>query len=127
PRAGPGAPDAAAALLRGRPVTRLAGSHPLPWRPPHGPARGARRGEKMTLGTEHLMGDPVRVRQTLVNLVGNAVKFTDAGAIIVEARVLRRASSHVVVRVSVTDTGIGIPAERQAGLLASFAQAHDSP
>ena len=73
-----------------------------------------------------LMGDPVRVRQTLVNLVGNAVKFTDAGAITVEARVLRRASSHVVVRVSVTDTGIGIPPERQAGLFESFAQGDDS-
>ena len=73
-----------------------------------------------------LMGDPVRVRQTLVNLVGNAVKFTDAGAISVEARVLRRASSHVVVRVSVTDTGIGIPPERQAGLFESFAQGDDS-
>jgi signal transduction histidine kinase len=73
-----------------------------------------------------LMGDSVRVRQTLVNLVGNAVKFTDAGAITVEARVLRRASSHVVVRVSVTDTGIGIPPERQAGLFESFAQGDDS-
>ncbi len=73
-----------------------------------------------------LMGDPVRVRQTLVNLVGNAVKFTDAGAITVEARVLRRASAHVVVRVSVTDTGIGIPPERQAGLFESFAQGDDS-
>ena len=71
-------------------------------------------------------GDPVRVRQTLVNLVGNAVKFTDRGAITVEARVLRRASSHVVVRVSVTDTGIGIPPERQAGLFESFAQGDDS-
>ena len=71
-------------------------------------------------------GDPVRVRQTLVNLVGNAVKFTDRGAITVEARVLRRASSHVVVRVSVMDTGIGIPPERQAGLFESFAQGDDS-
>src|SRR5439155_7547539 len=42
----------AAALRRGRPGTRLAGSHTLPWRPPHGPARGARRSEKMTLGTD---------------------------------------------------------------------------
>src|SRR2546425_6607752 len=73
-----------------------------------------------------LVGDPVRVRQTLVNLVGNAVKFTEAGAITVEARVLRRASSHVVVRVSVTDTGIGIPPERQAGLFEGFAQGDDS-
>ena len=71
-------------------------------------------------------GDPVRVRQTLVNLVGNAVKFTDRGAITVEARVLRRAPSHVVVRVSVIDTGIGIPPERQAGLFESFAQGDDS-
>src|SRR5207244_8340432 len=70
-------------------------------------------------------GDPVRVRQTLVNLVGNAVKFTDRGAITVETRVLRRPSTHVVVRVSVIDTGIGIPPERQAGRYESYrSEAH---
>jgi signal transduction histidine kinase len=70
--------------------------------------------------------DPVRLRQMLVNLVGNAVKFTDTGGIAVEARVLRRTDSHVVVRVSVRDTGIGIPPDRQAGIFESFGQGDES-
>jgi PAS domain S-box-containing protein len=75
---------------------------------------------------ELVKGDPVRVRQVLVNLVGNAVKFTETGAVTVEARVLRRMASQVVVRVSVTDTGIGIAPERQAGIFESFAQGEES-
>jgi PAS domain S-box-containing protein len=71
-------------------------------------------------------GDPVRIRQTLVNLLTNAVKFTDAGAVRVEAAAVRRSASHVVVRVAVADTGIGIPPERQATIFESFAQGDDT-
>jgi two-component system sensor histidine kinase/response regulator len=70
-------------------------------------------------------GDPSRIRQTLVNLVGNAIKFTAAGTITVDARVTAQAPSHVVVRVSVADSGIGIPPERQAAIFDSFVQADE--
>jgi PAS domain S-box-containing protein len=73
-----------------------------------------------------LKGDPVRLRQTLVNLVANAVKFTDAGTITLAATLLRRVHSHVVLRLSVHDTGVGIPRERQAAIFESFAQGDDS-
>lgn len=70
-----------------------------------------------------LKGDPVRVRQTLVNLVGNAVKFTDTGSVTVRVLVLRRSASHVVVRLDVVDTGIGVPVDRRSAVFDSFAQA----
>jgi signal transduction histidine kinase len=70
-------------------------------------------------------GDPSRIRQTLVNLIGNAVKFTDAGTITVNARVTKQTSASVVVRVSVVDTGIGIPLDRQAAIFDSFVQADE--
>ena len=73
-----------------------------------------------------MKGDPVRVRQTLVNLVSNAIKFTDHGSVDVEARVQRRTATHVTVRLRVRDTGIGIPRERQAAIFESFAQGEDS-
>jgi signal transduction histidine kinase len=73
-----------------------------------------------------LTGDPVRLRQALVNLVGNAVKFTDAGSVAVEASVTRRSASSAVVRITVADTGIGIPPERQAGIFESFEQGNES-
>jgi signal transduction histidine kinase len=67
-------------------------------------------------------GDERRITQVLLNLVGNAIKFTDAGTITVDARVTAQTSSHVVVRVSVADTGIGIRPERQAAIFDSFVQ-----
>ena len=73
-----------------------------------------------------LRGDPVRLRQTLVNLIGNAVKFTDRGAVAVHVRVARRLPSHVTMRIEVHDTGIGIPRDRQARIFESFAQGDDS-
>jgi two-component system sensor histidine kinase/response regulator len=75
---------------------------------------------------EQVKGDPVRLRQTLVNLVGNAVKFTDTGSITVDARVVRRTASHATIRLAVADTGVGIPADRQARIFESFAQGDDS-
>jgi protein-histidine pros-kinase len=73
-----------------------------------------------------LKGDPVRLRQALVNLVGNAVKFTERGRVVVEACVIERQTSGTRVRIAVTDTGIGVPPDRQAAIFESFAQADES-
>jgi signal transduction histidine kinase/DNA-binding response OmpR family regulator len=75
---------------------------------------------------EHLRGDPVRLRQLLANLVGNAVKFTEAGEIVLELRPRSASATHVVFVLRVRDTGIGIPADRQAAIFESFTQADGS-
>ncbi|MBC7897352.1 MAG: response regulator, partial [Cytophagaceae bacterium] len=73
-----------------------------------------------------LGGDPSRLRQIVVNLVGNAVKFTDAGEVVV--RVERVGGDHAMasVRFSVSDTGIGIPPEKIASIFEAFTQADAS-
>ncbi|RUL88981.1 PAS domain S-box protein [Tautonia sociabilis] len=71
-----------------------------------------------------LVGDPVRIRQVLTNLVGNAVKFTDRGSVMLEARLAGRSPGRARVRVSVTDTGIGIPVADQKRIFESFTQVH---
>ena len=58
-----------------------------------------------------LAGDPVRVRQVLLNLVSNAIKFTDSGHVLISAEALERKQGQVRVRLSVEDTGIGITQE----------------
>ena len=73
-----------------------------------------------------LRGDPGRVRQVLVNLVGNAVKFTDRGEVFVRASVEARDGETVTVRLSVRDTGIGIPPETREKIFHSFTQADGS-
>ncbi len=70
-------------------------------------------------------GDPTRVRQILINLVGNAVKFTHAGEVAVEVRVDGDEGSKML-RVSVKDTGIGISGENSQKLFADFSQADAS-
>ncbi len=75
---------------------------------------------------EYVRGDPNRLRQVLVNLVANAIKFTEAGGITVEFHVLERSETEVRVRGVVRDTGIGIPADRRAAIFESFTQADDS-
>jgi PAS domain S-box-containing protein len=67
-------------------------------------------------------GDPVRLRQVLVNLVGNAVKFTERGEVLVKVRVLARSSPQVDVVFTVWDTGIGIPGEHMEKLFQPFSQ-----
>jgi signal transduction histidine kinase/CheY-like chemotaxis protein len=73
-----------------------------------------------------LLGDPVRVRQVLVNLVGNALKFTEEGEVTVDIGVESRSADGVVLHVAVRDTGIGIPPEKQAAIFESFTQADSS-
>ncbi|GAB2876544.1 hybrid sensor histidine kinase/response regulator [Nocardioides pacificus] len=70
-----------------------------------------------------LRGDPSRLRQVLLNLVANAVKFTERGEVVVRAGVDDRDSERAVVRFEVADTGIGIPPEAQADLFDAFSQA----
>lgn len=67
-------------------------------------------------------GDPGRVRQILANLIGNAIKFTEEGAISVTGRIKEQTASKVKVRFSVVDTGIGIPVDRTNLLFKSFSQ-----
>ena len=71
-------------------------------------------------------GDPGRVRQILVNLVGNAIKFTHHGEIIVQAEPVEETENHVRVHFAVQDTGIGIAPERQSAIFDRFTQADGS-
>jgi PAS domain S-box-containing protein len=75
-----------------------------------------------------LRGDKGRLRQILMNLVGNAVKFTSEGEIVVQASPVRDASEEdeVVLRFTVRDTGVGISTEKQKGLFEAFTQADSS-
>ncbi|MGN6224032.1 ATP-binding protein [Pseudoxanthomonas sp.] len=71
-------------------------------------------------------GDPVRLRQVLSNLIGNAIKFTERGGITLVVRRLGETSAQHLLRFEVRDTGIGIPADAQARLFRSFTQADAS-
>lgn len=71
----------------------------------------------------HLLGDALRLEQILINLTGNAIKFTDHGEITVGIDVLARDKKMVTLRFSVKDSGLGIPLEKQAQIFSAFSQA----
>ncbi|MDZ7261602.1 MAG: response regulator, partial [candidate division KSB1 bacterium] len=73
-----------------------------------------------------LRGDPGRLRQIIVNLVGNAIKFTEKGEVVIRAELDQETETQVTVRFSVTDTGIGIPEDKQAVIFESFTQVNGS-
>jgi two-component system, sensor histidine kinase and response regulator len=73
-----------------------------------------------------LVADVGRFRQILVNLVGNAVKFTDEGEVVVRVGSQPQAAGEAIVQVSVADTGVGIPADKQSMIFDAFSQADGS-
>jgi PAS domain S-box-containing protein len=74
-----------------------------------------------------LLGDALRLRQVLLNLVGNAVKFTEQGTVRVQAHVVARGSGRAELRLAVHDTGIGIAPEQRARLFRPFTQLDQRP
>ena len=73
-----------------------------------------------------LIGDPMRLEQVLINLVTNAVKFTQQGEVVVVAELEEEEEDHLILRFSISDTGVGIPPEQQAKLFEPFTQADAS-
>ena len=91
----------------------------------------AQKGLALAVTLDHalpraLVGDAGRLRQVLLNLAGNAVKFTEVGSVTLEAQVAGFAEGRVAVDFAVRDTGIGIPADRQALLFEMFSQVDTS-
>jgi len=74
-----------------------------------------------------VIGDPTRLRQIVVNLVGNAIKFTDRGEVVLDVECQSRSEEEVVLHFAVSDTGIGIPDEKREAIFGAFVQGDSSP
>jgi len=75
---------------------------------------------------EDLVGDPFRLRQVLLNLLNNAIKFTDAGSIALRSTLYDRRGETVTVHFSVSDSGVGIPADKTELIFEAFRQVDSS-
>src|SRR5208282_3400704 len=73
-----------------------------------------------------LVGDPGRLRQILINLAGNAIKFSERGEVIISTVVESHTEMEAVLHFAVSDTGIGIPADKQSQIFEAFKQADGS-
>jgi two-component system, sensor histidine kinase and response regulator len=73
-----------------------------------------------------LVGDAGRLRQIVINLVGNAIKFTEQGEVVVHVEPEANLAEHVVLKFSVVDTGVGIPADKQSLIFGAFTQGDSS-
>ena len=73
-----------------------------------------------------VIGDPGRIRQVLINLASNAIKFTDAGYVFIDVKVLEQTEDSVQIQMSVEDTGIGVPADKRKEIFEKFTQANGS-
>jgi len=71
---------------------------------------------------EILIGDPMRLRQVLTNLIGNAIKFTERGGVTVRAHLISRTGKEVCIHFAISDTGIGIPADKHESIFEAFTQ-----
>ena len=76
--------------------------------------------------TSRMIGDPGRLRQILLNLAGNAIKFTDQGEIFIKVEIIEEFDDRLKLRFNVKDTGIGIPKDKQKTIFSSFTQADGS-
>lgn len=74
----------------------------------------------------YVLGDPGRLRQILINLLGNAIKFTDKGEVLLHIEAIETTDDDMLLRFEVRDTGIGIPVDKQSLIFDSFSQADGS-
>jgi CheY-like chemotaxis protein len=74
-----------------------------------------------------VIGDPTRVRQVIVNLLGNAIKFTERGEVVLHVEMGQTQDRHVLLHFAIRDTGIGIAEDKQKLIFEAFAQADSSP
>ena len=75
---------------------------------------------------ERAFGDPIRLRQIVINLVGNAIKFTDQGEVMLDVKLVKRDASSMELHFVVSDTGIGIPERKQEKIFGAFEQVDSS-